>query len=555
MADFLLTYRRDASDRHSGRAVGWSFSPSYIPTCPVAMGLFSDAAYSASSRGGKLLVLSSFYSSGRLESAIVQFLLDVDRRDDAVLAAIYSVDQSFQFTEAILCDVLPIVAERGLSGKSAVIRADKDIIDVSRVSFFPDYRDVKVKKFLVSDAARFRDFFQMYSGKGIFSVHRDGRSPSHRINGIARHHAYYVDAEKMFRDEQFILKVCERMTGVLPFDVIVSDSSAASASLRDAVNRASPGLIKNAIAFTIEDWRELRSRKDIVEAVNAKDTRTLILAPIVVTGQSVGDIKRHLREACLDSRDRHHFLIGLVRPDSHDVHRHYTDPSINYMFPSKLTHIEDVILPNFTGTQCPWCNELNRLSCFALDDLGDSSRTLLEERLWRLTDGQFHGLSSADVFFSLPEGKRLPFHGGSLFLDLSKVPGYVQVQSDTGAEIDGLDRAVSLVHLAESSTASEGDLCLAVASATHMWRLRSSPNSVKRLAMDTATISNDDKFNEARLRAAIWRSLTPSERELSVRAKGSSEFSTLTRRVFGVAGDQSHTCLQFEAEIGVGWGQ
>jgi hypothetical protein len=543
VAEYLQLYLQHPSDIASEVRVTWSFSPSYIPTSPLAGEIISDAFTAAQSQGGRLLVLSSFYSSGGLERSVVGHFDSDEELNQVALIAIYSSGKNFSHTHAILCDLEAEFASLELEGKRAQPEIGKVVLDIDRVSFFPDYREVERRKFLVRDADAFRDFFTRYSGREIFSVHRDGSSRERLIGTGKRHHAYHVDAGKLFSDPAFLERLRDRLSGCGQFDCVIANSTFAANALITAVQAVRPDLIAGAIFHTVDNWRLISENSDLISQINSSECRTLLLVPMVVTGSTIGDIKRHLREACLDSQKRHHYLIGLVRPDSLEVYRNYVEIGERFMAPSSVSVVESAIIPNLGSADCPWCRELDAISRLDRDLASTEAISMLDRRRLVLAGAFDSGLKGTNVFFTFPETDRLPFNGGSLFLD-STVAG----QDDD--ELENLSYARTLVDLARSSLTSEADLCMAVATAVQMWRLRNDGRSVKRLAMDAATVINDDKFNEARLRAAIWRALHPSERELSIRV--SSDFAAVASRIFNQTRDSSHTPLQCEAIISFG---
>ena len=183
-AEFLNTYRR-CSDGAPQMSVGWSFSPSYLPKSSLKSKLVFEAIYAAQQRGGQALFLSSFYSSGGLQEAIVDQLLEFDARDVARLVAIFAVGSAFEYTDQVLCDVSEIISGLGLKGKSGKYPAATPILEVSKVSFFPDYRNVETRPFLRKDIETHRDFLRTYVGRNIFSVHRDGKSSPPRPSRTA----------------------------------------------------------------------------------------------------------------------------------------------------------------------------------------------------------------------------------------------------------------------------------------------------------------------------------------------------------------------------------
>lgn len=546
LSEQLMTYRQELDVRSS--RVSWSFSPSYLPTSNIRAQLVFDACHSAQRNHGKALFLSSFYSSGKLEKTILDELLYYDARDDAKLIAIFGIDGDFKYSEEVLCSISSFLKERGLKGKSVKDDRSKDILYVDKVSFFPDYRTVDIRPFLIRDTKEHSSFFENYSSKGIFSVHRDGRHSIHQVRGQARHHAYHVDVEKLFCENSFGASLLSAFEGVAPFDCLMHDGSGGAVSLLGALRAQCPTLLSDTACFTVKDWRNLSAEEECLAAINTSSKRTLILIPTVITGQTIGDLKRHLRETSLKSMKDMHCLIGLLRPPDLETIENYTKIGARYVGTGFLNVMESVILPNWGRKDCPWCIEQNVLDQNQeRSEFPPSTKDLLKERHDQLQIGAATGLVGTDVFFLRDRDPscRLPFYGGSLFKEILD-----QDAQDELKAIDGLEKSKLLIELAEKSSVSEADLCLVVANAIQNWRIRTQRKSVKRLTIDAATVSNDDKYNEARLRACIWRSL--SAKELSLSVQSSRDFSNMLDRVFSPKDDANHKCLELEACLAFG---
>ena len=529
--------------------VTWSFSPSYIPGSNLSSNLIRDAVRLATEKSGKALFLSSFYSSGGLEKAISKEIKAASEETESVLVAIFSIGrETYTATERILCDIEPLLTERGLKGKAIEVKPNSEILKVSKVSFFPDYRSVDQRPFLVSDTKVNEDFFDRYVTFSIFSTHRDGKSSRHTFDSLHRHHAFHVDLPGLFSTEPFVKGTAEQLCDVDTFDCVLHDKSAGAIALLSCLQSHTSILPDRSMIFEIDDWRALKSNSDAVEAVNTTTNRTLVLVPTVITGQTLGDMKRHLRETSIHSLSRVHFLIGLLRPGDQSTMKNYTELGSKYVSPATLFVLERVHLPNWGPRECPWCIEQNKIEETLSDSSLDSStKELLLRRLDQLQNGTSDGLRGTEVFFSRTKDERLPFYAGSVFTDaMTSSPDSL----DDLSEIGGLESSKRLQTLAANSKVSEADLCLVVANAIQNWRIRNVGKSIKRLTIDAATVSNDDKFNEARLRAAIWRSLKLEELALSVRV--SDDFAYMCQRVFSTNEDENHRCLELEAILGFG---
>jgi hypothetical protein len=547
-AEFLNTYRR-SSDKVAHTSVGWSFSPSYLPKSSLKSQLVFEAIYAAQQKKGQALFLSSFYSSGGLQEAIADQLLEFDARDGARLVAIFAVGSTFELTDQVLCDVSEIISGLGLKGKEGKYSTATPILEVSKVSFFPDYRHVETRPFLRKDIERNKDFLRTYVGRRIFSVHRDGRSSPHAPPGQPRHHAFHVDLAALFAQNEFQTVLSSKLAQCPPFTCIVRDSSDGAKALEAALRQARPELTTEAKCFEIDDWRLVNGQDGWVGVANANGSRTLVLVPAVITGQGIGDIKEQLRHTILDRTMKNlHFLVGLLRPEDPATIKHYVTIGENWVGPSKLTVCETLFLPNWGRDECPWCIEQNVVSqTKGMEKIDEKVRNRLIDRHTCLELSSNSGLFESEVFFTVEPNQQLPFNRGSHFVEALQ-PDKVQEEQLKAA--GGLEAATLMIDLVENSPVSEADLCLTVANAVQNWRLRNPRTSLQRLTIDAATVSNDDKFNEARLRAAIWRTLSRSERALSVRA--SKEFANLVSRIYSENDDTKRRCLELEGFLAFG---
>ena len=537
MSDYLKRYGGVEEPSVMPRT-SWSFAPSYIPKSKKARELASDAAVLASLKGKRTLFLSSFYSSGSLGEALVEETINSDSRDAALFVAIFGVKPKYKYCDLLLCCVGDHLDELGLGGKGAKYDASKELLNVGKSSYIPDYRSSEPVKFLFEDIQRDNRFFANLVGKGIFSVHRNGNNSYHD----SRHHAFHIDAAGLFSTSYFRGNLREKFAGGNAYHNIIVDGSEGAEALLKALEDEAPQSIAGARKFIVPDWRKLPDHHDVLDAVNDRDKRSLYLVPVVISGSSLGDLKKYLRKTSLLSLDKILFLVGLLRPSEPEVMHNYTVISDKYVSPSKVIVVTNVFLPNWGLRRCPWCRE---------QDILDRKKELIHRkakneemarRHEKLQSSAGSGLVNEDVFFTTAENKKLPFNGGSLFANAVDDALAQEVQA-----ADGIYKSILLMNGVADSNLSEGDLCVVVASAIQNWRIRTARKFVRRPTIDSATVASDDKFNEARLRAALWRALAPEELSLAVR--GSTDFESLLERIFSGGDDEHHECLELEAML------
>lgn len=551
LAEFLNLYRQPQILDTPERLTSWSFSPAYLPNSDIAKYLLLEAKDLANQKKGRLLVISSFYSSGKLEQAISQEILGSNEEEKPLLIAIYNSGKNFPNSILLMCDVEPLIAQKGLKGKSAERFPTTELLNVNALTFFPDYRVPEVNNFVLKDIDSSKNFFDTYKGEGIFSVHKDGQNFNYASRDSwkfkSRHHAFHIDADKLFKDSSFR----EKLNNILdtfsePFDCVLLDESTTAESLLEAVKATRSDLFESAIIVKIADWRALNEKEEFLEIVNTAEKRTLILVPTVISGQSIGALRRQLRGLVVPERNSGlHFLIGLLRPDSMAEVKNYTQ-TVKYFGESWSAVVEQIILPDWGKKECPWCREaieLDRVLERNRNEPNDEIFDQIADRLEILNQSKEAGLNNKDVFFSVDGQVPLPFNPGSLFQDIGPR------EDDFGEadeELSGNDLTKEFIRLTKETDVNEGDLCLIVASAMQNWRIRSISNSLRRPAIDATSILHPDKFNEARLRAALWRCLLPTEKTLAVRADKTEDFNDLLIRVFGDDYEEHHSCLKFE---------
>lgn len=551
ISEFLNLYRKNGSEEAIQRLTSWSFSPGYLPNNKTAKKLLREARDIAVRKDGALLVVSSFYSSGNLEKSISE-ILRKDKDDGRVkMVAIYGAGEVYGETDLVMCSIEAFVKSKGLNGKRAERFPTSELLTVNPLTFFPDYRSPEVEKFKISDVDAFRDFFETYRGSGVFSVHRNGHNFAYQSRDgrtySSRHHAFHIDATLLAQHPAFRSRLHESLvpTGE-PFDCVLMDYSDAAKALLEAVTEVRPELVAEAKRVVVSDWRLLGAEDDFLAISKDQCKRILIIVSTVISGQSLGTLRRQIRELVPSNRQNNlHFCVGLLRPEGQTEIHNYINVK-QYFGQSSSNVVEHVVLPDWGIKECPWCREelkledlLERHSNEPFDETFDK----LSLRLETLRTGKDGGMRGEEVFFSSDDDPKLPFNPGSLFQDIGS--DLDKIGSEDGI-LSGSELAKLLIKSARGTNSNEGDLCLVAASAMQNWRIRSRKNNLRRPVIDAASILHPDKFNEARLRAAIWRCLLPTEKSLTVRSTEVGDFNDLIIRVLGDDYDEHHTCLKYE---------
>lgn len=207
ISKFLNLYRRVYGEQAIQQSTSWSFSPGYLPNNKTAKKLLREARDLAASKGGSLLVISSFYSSGNLEKSIASTLRKDKNESRVKMIAIYGAGETYDDTDLIMCRIDSFVQSKGLNGKRAERFPTTELLTVNPFTFFPDYRSPEVEKFKISDVRTFGDFFDSYKGSGVFSVHRNGQNfVFHSRDGgtySSRHHTFHIDVTLLAQHPTF----------------------------------------------------------------------------------------------------------------------------------------------------------------------------------------------------------------------------------------------------------------------------------------------------------------------------------------------------------------
>jgi hypothetical protein len=216
-------------------------------------------------------------------------------------------------------------------------------------------RSLKITRSLVKSSS---DFFSRYVGLGAFSVHKSVEA----VQG--RHHAFYVDFPKVLEHPDFNKKLFEGVKrlidlGRLP-KIILAPDTAGSDKLAERIKdhisslgHCPPQLFKvNRIFKNSVLTSVLRSSQESDNVLVAED--------VCVTGSTLAGFQGQLRD--IGYKGNVDIMIGLMRTESEkevdDIKRFRTwDNAQGKSDPSRLHFVEQIYMPNWGESDCPWCQE------------------------------------------------------------------------------------------------------------------------------------------------------------------------------------------------------
>jgi hypothetical protein len=522
----------------------WKFAHSYFPGSDPDEDLLRSAMKEQFGIPGRFLLLNSFSSSGRLAAQFDQIRLATGAGESEMLS-LFADSRVNEPHHSVLLDVAPMLNDLDLKGKADLpLPSGAPVFSVHPSTYFPDYRRVNPSKFRIGGIDYNKSFFERFSGKGIFSVNRRGRNVPQFARsstpGSMRHHAFHVDAPKLFRDGLFREALKSALSERESPTVYLTNGTEAASELVDSCRTVLSQLEVPKILCNDPSYQRLVETEGIASIVSDPQQRLLIVVPLVISGSTLGNVQIKLREL-----ERHYgaikcnvsILVGLLRP-SHSTKlkelkglylknpantaRGWTDPVI----------VESIVLPNWQESQCPWQRE--RLFWMGVLDgveLSEDEFLRISSRANLLAASTNSGLTGSDVFYT-SDGSSLRFNPKSLWLDDSKVE-----------KIDFLGDKTN------EARSSEADLCCAVASALQLWRESVRATDWRFNVVDASTVTNLNGFNEARLRAAIWRGLTAEELINTARIEDGSDLKGLLDSIFFGPINENYTPLQLEAKL------
>lgn len=554
MSKYLTKYRADT------KLVPWEFSSNYLPYAEIGKAKFKKALSNLSD-GEQMLFLTSFTSSGRLFSEVQNLAHQVGKKSQSRYVSIFASSEFDQMKGDYLCDIHENLSARNLKGRcESVPPPDKPIFEVHSRAYFPDYRKINVTKFRVK-YAKYKNFFERYASKGVMSVYKTGSTaPYPNKDGFStknRHHSFHISAAKLFSDHDYKAQFIKETSAISNEDLgdfafLTNDTDPSNLLCNLFEKSRGKSAVENFVARSsnflgIEDDQELR---DFLGRGDNANKTLIVTVPMVVGGGSLANIQRELRSIVSgEGRIKPNIiiLIGVMRPNStrkvNELSNIYLnrDESPTSGWARSLV-IETVVLPNWQEQKCPWHREHSIIvSTLKNPNIDKDTRTQLLERKEFLDTASNEGLKSKETFFTQTK-ERLIFNPSSRFLDLDKVQNKIDLLDGSNEDDFGFLGLKTL-----DDQVSEADLCCAVASAMQVWREEAQTSPLHFSTIDTATIDNLNGYNESRLRAAIWRALTPKELSSVTRVEG-NDFVNLAQLIFDKAsGDRNYTDLSLEA--------
>jgi hypothetical protein len=543
--------------RSGDTRVAWSHMFEYLPTSSESQERLKRSVAALEGNTDRLLFLNSFRSSGRLEAAVKAAANELGFSDRVDFLSIYGVQPDQDSDVSLLCDLTNFFGERGLEGmiEHGTARSTP-VFNIHKRTYFPDFRKPIVKSFSVKSSALDKNFFERYAGLGIFSVCRTGGSATYTgtegFDTKSRHHAFHVDAQRLFESDEF----AKRLDSLdpKPLDSVFTNGSSASLKLAELYIEASGSKRAKVIVGSHAGFGDVAENSDVSGFLAESSGRTIAFCvPMVVSGAGLGNLQEQLRRVLgspKNIRANVVIVIGLLRPDHPEKLSRLKSSYLRRGDPSGFAWheplvVESIVLPNWQEDRCPWTSERRVITrTLQAQSLNDPDRDLLLSRKEVLEKLARTGLSDSRVFFTRDRDIRLRFNPDSLWLDEDKV-------GDEEEVAQMLEQVGFLGSSTVYKRTSEGDLCCAVASAIQRWRVEAAKDPFHFATIDSAVLTDHNGFNEARLRAAIWRSLTLEERVAAIRStERANDFETMCQRIFPITElDANYSSLELEAVL------
>ena len=357
----------------------------------------------------KILVLFSVVHSGKSLSVSQQILESIPNNNVAILA-IYSLSDNDNIDS--LCS--------SIEDFKVVDQGQNVVIKIDPSSYFPTIVSDKPLNIRKPNSSPNKDFFDSYKGLKAIRIHRN----VYDLNGRElRHHAFYIEVESLLDDSGFQIKFSNILKDFKKISVVVVPSHSAGKRLGEeacnifAKNRGStPDLI---VHDNLRPDELCEMNKEYFRNLN-KQSEILILDDVSTTGERLNTYQKSIRE--LNYPGRIFYLVCVARPDNQMT---WLDRIDKLRFRDNGEHhsvkfVEQIVLPNWSRNNCPWCLEYEWLNDLKerknlqsnCADLVLNRRLLLEE----VADNK--GLIN-DVLW-IPNLERPKLTKGSIFIDHEK---------------------------------------------------------------------------------------------------------------------------------------
>ena len=357
----------------------------------------------------KILVLFSVVHSGESLNVSQQILESIPTKNLAILA-IYSLSDNDNIDS--LCS--------GIDDFKVVDQGQNVVITIDPSSYFPTIVGDKALKIRKPNSSPNKDFFDRYKGLKAIRIHRN----VYDLNGKElRHHAFDIEVESLLDDSSFQNRFRNKLKELSKISVVVVPRHLAGKRLGEGacnIIAKTRGSTPELIVHDNLRPDELCEKKK--EFLNNFDEQSeiLILDDVSITGERLNTYQKSIRE--LNYPGRIFYLVCVARPDNQMT---WEDRIKKLRLrdngsPHSVEFVEQIVLPDWRRSNCPWCLEYEWLSDLKkrknlqlnCADLVLNRRLLLEE----VADNE--GL--IDEVLWIPNLERPKLTQGSIFIDHEK---------------------------------------------------------------------------------------------------------------------------------------
>jgi hypothetical protein len=225
----------------------------------------------------------------------------------------------------------------------------------------------KLQRILGEDAALASEFFGRYRDgdfeDGHFlSVHRD------EPHGEG-HNLIHIDVQRLVCHREFGKRLEVKLRDLTEIDVILSPRQPAAVAL---ARKAEAGLGANLI---VADESELSNLHEDEKKQLREASQILLVDDVVISGTRLLGYRNFLRRGDFVSAEHPaeiHLLTGVTRVDDNTRLRGITDMVHGV---EQFHTVEELLLPDWGVSDCPWCWELRQFEAFGNDPaLTDEAR-------------------------------------------------------------------------------------------------------------------------------------------------------------------------------------
>jgi hypothetical protein len=266
----------------------------------------------------------------------------------------------------VLCDLSerPEIGDFGVVDE--VVR-DRVIIDIDRHTYFPlhiDEKTVEVRFGPVrAEVEEIRRFATEYQGTGAVALHRDA---TELTGGRLRHHAFYIDVERLLNSEKFVARLREKLgeLSASPKAIVVPPHSA-GLRLAAAVQGVLESRFGSRAPLVVSRYLDGDDpwMRDGGAASLGADDEIVLVDDVSVTGFRLAKFQKHLRGVF---KGRINYIIGVARPESRRAWSKRTrDLAFRAGHPNdqhRVLSVETILLPDWNERECPWCEEERALT-------------------------------------------------------------------------------------------------------------------------------------------------------------------------------------------------